>query len=340
MTINIAIKCVDGIVLGADSLMTRREGERSTPFPYHGKLFALGDLPIGVMISGEATTASTTAKAVVQDFIEEVAPQYRQGSYQLEEVARDLYSFMLKRFGRVPPVLTVALGGYSRGKQRSFGEVWILKLPLNRRKPEGAVTPAYPGNQDFQFGIKYLGSPEAKAAVERFMYGMDTGTILEIAIRSDALFKRVSAYVIEQLKKLRDVKIPDTLTELEPPGKLQTERRAYVEAFDVFRLVHNLEHHAEPIDPDMAVSDPESFIQKHLSQLLRKYHFLDRYLSLPMAVQLCRVLLLCAHARHNLADMPQGPDVGSQLTVATVTRERGFEHVLSWLPMSDLRVCV
>jgi len=330
VTINVVIKCVDGIVLGADSLMTLRQGSEKRTIavlPFHSKLLGLGGMPIGVMLNGQVTTPTTTAKAAIRGFVETETEKYAGRSYSVEEVATHLRDYIDDKIGKTPKALTITLGGYSRGGDRSFGEAWFIAWPTRE------IQPAYPNNEDFRFGVRYIGSPEAVAAVERFVYGMDVLTLGLMYNRRCKLFKSVSDYIIQRLRGMDGVTIPDEITALEAPSVADSEaHRLFDQAFDVFQLVEDDEEYEFVYFRD----DRAHYFQRVMQKLQGRYFFLDRYASLRMAIELCRFLLTCAYVRQNLAQVPEeGPDVGSELSVATVTRERGFEYVLRWHPMAS-----
>lgn len=323
MTINVAFKCADGIVLGTDSLMTLSapsqpgdEWPARVLLPFHDKLFQLGSWPIGVMINGKVSSPFTTVKELITGFPH--TPTGRQLSqvedYRLVDVAEGLLAHIHGNMADYlgGEQLEVIVAGFSRDGSHRFGEVYILTLnPLLR---ETKPLPLY--THDDEFGLYYGG---AREPLDRFIYGFSPSLLgLMRGPRRDQLFKRTAAYVIERLRDM-GVDIPADIEVSVPSGAALIK---YDEIFDLVGVISDYQRPANVFQLPQAM----------LEGSLVRYKFPEREFSLQMAIGLCQFLIMCAYVLHNYT--MRLPEVGSEMTVATITREAGFQYVLRWKPQS------
>lgn len=145
MTIAIAVKVDDGIVLASDSAATFGWTDQSTG-SYHvnqiynnaTKIFKLHkDLPLGAVAWGLGSIGRSSLKILAKDFRKELAANsnFHQDNYCVEQVAHLFKEFMCDRhyqtnFSSVAekdkPQIGFMVAGYSTGAPR--GEVWRLEL--------------------------------------------------------------------------------------------------------------------------------------------------------------------------------------------------------------------
>jgi len=314
MTINVALKCADGVVLGTDSLMTLSEGDERVLLPFHDKLFQLGDWPIGVMINGKVSTPVTTVKELITGFPQTPASrQLSQEDYRLVDVAESLLAHIygdVANYLEPGEQLEVIVAGFSHDGSHRFGEVYSLTLnPLLR---EAKPLPLY--THDDKFGLYYGG---AREPLDRFIYGFSPSLLgLMRGPRRDELFKRTAAYVIERLRDM-GVDIPANTEVPVPSGAALIK---YDETFDLVRVISDYQR------PENVFQLPQAMLEGSLV----RYKFPEREFSLQMAIGLCQFLMMCAYVLHNYT--MRLPEVGSEMTMATVTREAGFQYVLRWKP--------
>lgn len=304
MTINVAIKCPSGVVLGADGLVTISAGGPPISLvPYYAKLFALGDYAAGAMLNGAGSIGGRDVQSIVSDFAETCdAPE---DDYSLEFLARALRDHVQKeirdRAAGQNPLLEIIVGGYSRGlgaEGRIYGELYSLKW----ENAIGVVRSKY--NRDEEFGIHYGGQPQA---LDRFQYGLDDWTIAHMLEKRRALFDRVQDYIIEHLKQ--------------KGHRIRVGHRAPfpdIETFNVLGLVSDFEFGATPGETVKNVKEGAS----------QRFPTMERFFSLQMAVDYCAFLMSCAYAVNNFTYMV--PGVGSETSVGAVTRDGGFELLKSW----------
>ncbi len=70
--------------------------------------------------------------------------------------------------------------------------------------------------------------------------------------------------------------------------------------------------------------------------MVQRFETMERFFSLQVAVDFCAFLASCAYAVNNFTFTI--PEVGSEMQIATVTRETGFEFKKVWKVRSqDIR---
>ena len=301
MTINVAVKCPDGIVMCADSLVTiSAGGSPISLIPYYDKLFSIGDYAAGAMLNGAGSIGGSTIEDLVLQFSEfnESSPD----DYALQQLAQDLGAFVQEH---VPsgqdPLLEVIVAGYSRGDAaggRRFGEIYSL---LWERRPV-VVRPLY--SSDTEFGTHYGGQPQA---LDRFRYGIDDWIIADMLERRSELYQQAHDYVLEKLSE-DGVEIPQGTSVAMPT----------LADFDVLGLVSDYKIGGTP-------GETVKNIKEGMSQ---RFETMERFFSLQVAVDYCTFLASCSYAVNNFTFMI--PGVGSEVRVATVTLQDGFDYRQKW----------
>jgi hypothetical protein len=306
MTINVAIKCPDGIVLGSDGLETLSGGGPTVSLiPYTTKLFPIGEYSAGVMVNGAGIIGGRGVQVIISDFAE--AYNASEGDYSLGELARALREFVQgeirHRAAGQNPLLELIVCGYSRGssaEDRRYGELYSLKW----ENAPGVVRSKY--DRDEEFGTHYGGQPQA---LDRFQYGLDDWMIAGMLERREALFNQVQSYILAHLKG-KGHRIP--AGHRAPFPDLGT--------FNVLSLVSNFDFGETPGETVRNVKEGA----------LQRFFTMERFFSLQVAVDYCSFLMSCAYAVNNFTYVL--PGVGSEAQVASVTREGGFEVLRSWTP--------
>lgn len=310
MTINVAVKCPGGLVLGTDSLVSVVRdggGEGEAPralalVPHHRKLFQLGRLQAGVLLNGDISVRGRR----VEDMLTEFANQQRWDptSYDLGQVVKALSTHLKARFRGVrAPALQLIVAGYSPAKpQDEYGEIYKLTWPA------GTLEQLYAGDQ--RFGSVYGGDPDP---IFRFLYGFDRQTAGALFLNWDGLYGQTRDYIIEHLEK-GGVAIPDGLKDLPRPHIRSVQPWQLLSDFDLGDRKLSTEQLFEGITEDSQHEYASAFL----------------YYSLGMAVNFTWHMLMIAYAASNF--FLRLPVVGSELRIATITRERGFQRVWEGVP--------
>ncbi len=316
MTINVALKCPQGIVMGADSLVTLFGQDPTRPvalMPRYRKLFPLGALKAGAMLNGDVALSNGR-------MVEDVIAEYVEGldatkPYALKTLGRALATFIDDAVGGGRrPELEIIVCGFStaRGSPRN-GEMFTIQWD-----DDDAVQVSQQHEADTTFGYYAGGQP---AAIHRFLAGLDTKAAQALLDGADSRFEDFRAYAVREIEKAGQA-VPPILKDLQPPLMSDIPPWAGV---STYRLAGD----APPPGLSTLLGAIVSASQSAQRPLFN--HF-----SLPMAVDMVWHLLLMAWAESNfMADLPR---VGSQLTVATITRREGFCHVSSSEPGLGLSV--
>lgn len=313
MTINVAVKCPDGIIMGADGLVTipgLEEGSVGSMVPYFTKLFEIKGFSAAAMINGTGSIGGRTIEDIVAEFGETPEGQDSQ-NYSLKELAEKLgekIQSVVNAYGR-PITLEVIVGGYSKGQKaegKRYGE--IHNLMWRKRMDEGSKPnrfyskPIYPA--DRSFGTHYGGQTKV---LERFKYGIDEYILDEMWLRRDRLFNQVLRYILERLRK-EEVNIPQNI-QIDVPQRLGD--------FDVYGLFSDYERSGTG----------EEKIKKVKEGMKGRLKTMEGYFSLQTAVNYCLFLMWCAYAENAFTLIV--PGVGSEMRIASITR-KGFELIKKW----------
>lgn len=309
MTINVAIKCPEGLVLGADSLvsLTDSGGKTVAYAPRTRKIFRLGRLPAGLLLNGSvAMPGGRTIEDIVAEFGDSADCPSAAEPCDLQEVTRALRDFLAARIASGRPAMQLILGGYSRGKPGiRYGELYTITWD---RDSDGEIRAAY--TTDTDFGYIVGGQP---TAINRFLAGFDRPTLSVMLDAWARTFETVKQYILDQLAA-SGATVPPAAWDipLPPPS--------------VFLPWSPLSSYTL----GETVPDPDELLDEVLKKSRALYEPPLGFFSLPMAIDLAWHLMLMAYAESNY--LPRLPVVGSRLTIATVTRDHGFEHVWSGEP--------
>lgn len=334
MTINITVKCQQGIVMGSDSLVTLSKAGANQPAGYssrYRKIFSVGRCCAGVMLNGQVAVGGRT----VEDLVREVTEKIEASQFSLSEtgpflvevatIAKQIKAAVDKaaKVAPEPPSLQLFVAGFSPSATR-YGEVYTLTW----RASKSGVMEA-PLTNDGEFG--YLPAGQV-LAVDRFMEGFDANLVRSYVGGAGSRFREVTAYAGRELAAL--LRSPD--------GAVAPELRAILQGPAGAQLVDHVAGLLEALEPPLAAevvpwraisstkfdaSAPggDDFARYVIDGSRFKARPYYAQLSLPMAVDLTWHLLLMAHAEH--AFFPGLPRVGSRLTVATLSRRGGFAIV-------------
>jgi hypothetical protein len=304
MTVNVAVKCPDGIVMGADSLVTISAGGPPIALiPYYGKLFPLGDYAAAAMINGAGSVGGRDIQTVVEEF----ASSYGEpaGDYSLADLAESLRDFVQNeiqiRAAGQNPLMEIIVGGYSRGTRaegKVYGEIYSLKW----ENGPGAVRAKYVADEEF--GVHYGGQPQA---LDRFHYGFDDWSLGRMLERRAALFEQGQDYILGYLRE-RGHNIPASLRA--PMPRLNQ--------FNVLSLVSDFEFGETAGETIKKVKDGT----------VERFYTMERFFSLQVAIDYCVFLMSCAYAVNNFTYTL--PGVGSEATVLSITRRDGVRYEKSW----------
>lgn len=351
MTLNVVVKCPDGVVMGADSLLTMRneDGEVTMVIPYYSKLFPLSSpsknrgnrssnvesYAAGVTINGDTDCAGRPIPDMIEEFIETYEDQ-PSDDYSLETLAQDLAKYIQVRVDekKDPLALEILVGGYSKGdkgREKRFGEVysifWRRDNPNQKEATNFDFRHLY--DDDEKFGSWYGGQNNIP---DRFLYGTNETMTTEIIERGPILFNQARNYIFEILEANSvDVKEEIKAKIVAPPidGNLEW----YIKNFNILNLLTKFENF-----PGFESSFTEEQIGEYVSSpkfdmafdknRVGRLETMERFFSLQTAVNYCTFLLWCAYAESEFT--PIIPIVGSEMKVATITRQDGFNFRKLW----------
>jgi hypothetical protein len=323
VTINIAVKCPEGIVLGSDSLTTITDDSDSivSAIPYVSKLFSLGDspirdkaFPVGVMINGLNSIGGIRVEDIIEEFQEIYSNKHTSDEFSVANMAQDLGKYVqnyidttLGKSRKV--VLELILAGFSktkksnRKKQRNgykYGEIYSLFWEDSRTSRFRLVS-----NIDGEFLTYYGGQP---TALDRFRYGIDEWIIYRMLDRKDYLYEDVRDYIYEELRK-KSIDVPEIL-KVKVPNNMSK--------FNIFQLFSSGEQ-------GKTIGETIRNIKENMDD---RFRTMEGWFSLQTAVNYCIFLLGCAYA-HNAFTFVL-PVVGSEMRVASITRSEGFKFRRIW----------
>lgn len=191
MTICVAVRTAEGLVLAADSAVML-QGKVKTPggdvpgivqtFEFANKVARVKDYPVGTMSWGIASIADRSIQSLIMEFEHGYLSRDENQKYTVKRVADDLLRFLKGRYKAAypssrsgQPGLGLFIGGYSAGK--FFSEQYEYEFPKSTRwevirpnKPDG--TP--------DFGANWFGQ---KDALIRLIKGFDRNAIQELVNR-------------------------------------------------------------------------------------------------------------------------------------------------------------
>jgi len=206
VSLAIAVKGTEGIVLAADSRVTleaRKQGAPPLPITFDNatKLLSFsGDEHkyVGAITYGAAVIGSRTAHSFVSEF-EQTMLSEKPRRLSIKEYAGSLSSFFLKQWretvlgGYTGPDMTFVVGGYSPGS--AYGEIFLFSVP-NRPDPE-------PQHEN-GFGMTWGGQLEV---VSRLIHGFDP-QLMGIAQRVLNLDDKQTQALLAELRSKLQYPIP------------------------------------------------------------------------------------------------------------------------------------
>jgi hypothetical protein len=216
MSVAIAVKVSEGLVLGADSAATIRgkiqrpegiqEGVLKTYFNAR-KLMQIGDFPIGVLTWGAAFIGSRTIESLVREWEYDNHWQTKQDydenyedDFQVKKCAQELSKHIAKtyldEFGDEPdeekPIIGFIVAGYSQ--RGFFPEIWRFIVPLDE---EGAVHNQRPDrNGKPDFGATWYGLTDA---IVRLHFGRDD-QVIKIMSEKTEMSQQEVAEILQPLQ--------------------------------------------------------------------------------------------------------------------------------------------
>ncbi len=171
MSLGVALKGPEGVVLAADSRVTLgiTAGGQSLPIHYDNatKLLALPSSKHHHHVGAVTYGAAVLGLRTVHSYLPELELQLPQHRLKVEDFAQRLSDFFMERWrASMPakydgPSLTLLVGGYDEGA--AYGRVFLIELPSSP-KPVARN----PGEQDF--GMTWGGQIEI---VSRLIHGWD-----------------------------------------------------------------------------------------------------------------------------------------------------------------------
>lgn len=327
MTINIAVKCPEGIVLGADSLttITDNTGNIVSSVPFTSKLFSFSDSPkneknfsIGAMINGINSIGGIRVEDIIEEFEEIYRNKISLDGYDVANMAKDLndhIQYYINSTLRKEKTLTleVIIAGFSKNKKKTqnknfqpkqnkykYGEIYSYFWNDTRKSRFRPLS-----NMDAEFGTFYGGQP---TALDRFRYGIDEWVLYRMLSRKDWLYNQVKYYIYQQLKK-ESKDIPDIL-KVKPPSNISE--------YNIFQLFSSGE-------PGETYGDTIRNVKENMKDRLQT---MEGLFSLQTAVNYCIFLMSCAYAHSAFTFVI--PVVGSEMRVASITKTEGFKFRKIW----------
>jgi hypothetical protein len=327
MTINIAVKCPEGIVLGSDSLTTILDdntGNIVSSIPFSSKLFSLGDsskkdnnFAVGAMINGFNSIGGIRVEDIIEEFEEIYSNKVSSDEYSVADMAKELVNHIQHYINTILEQkrtvnLEIIIAGFSKSKkivlqenveQRSehkYGEIYSYIWNDSRQS-----TPRIVSNRDGEFGTFYGGQP---TMLDRFRFGIDDWIIYIMLERKNMLYDQVKYYIYKQLKN-ESKDIPDILN-VKPPTNISE--------YNIFKLFSAAE-------PGKTIGETIKNIKENMKC---KLETMERQFSLQAAVNYCIFLMSCAYAHSAFTFII--PVVGSEMRVASITRQEGFKFRKIW----------
>ena len=184
MSIAVAVKVNDGLVLASDSTVVIHGGPPGQPptvlktYDHGRKLADIKDYPIGTLTWGISTIGSRTIESLISEY-EFTLPSARDPvakGFQVRSVAENLKAFLRQRYeaehgplvpqaaGRLPS-LGILVSGYSDGAY--FPEQYLFDFPAI---PELQVRHPNKANGEPEFGVDWFGLNDT---ISRLIKGAD-----------------------------------------------------------------------------------------------------------------------------------------------------------------------
>ncbi len=183
MSICVSVKVGEGLILGADSVVTiSSQGQQGilNTYNYAQKLSQIGEYPIGTLNWGISQIGSRSIQSLLSQF-ERGIPREDNPDYTVEDIARQAYEFLLERYNQQfpenqqtsRPLLGTQVGGYSSGA--FFPDQFVFHIPHST-----SIERIREDNQDGSpnFGANWFGQTDA---ITRMYKVFDPGVIRAIA---------------------------------------------------------------------------------------------------------------------------------------------------------------
>ena len=182
MTIVVAVKVNDGLVLAADSALAIQGGIVGQPpgilktYDYGRKLSHIKDYPIGTLTWGTVLLGSRTIESLISEFefgLPSAKDEQIKG-FKIKDIAEQLREFLLERYqeqyGQLSldnglPSLGVLTSGYSDGQY--FPEQYLFEFP---GVPELQIRRPNKENGEPNFGADWFGLTDT---ITRLIKGAD-----------------------------------------------------------------------------------------------------------------------------------------------------------------------
>jgi hypothetical protein len=349
MTINVTVKCPDGIVMGADSLLSilKIDGSVGTIIPYFSKLFPIGPVvrsdvgntsrmnistadvgsryAAGAMINGAGHVAGRTLEDIIEEFGETNPADPK--NYDLRKLTEELaqrIQMLIDDEGEAI-ALELIVGGYSKGeavRTKRYGEIYSVlweqaEDDFKHRRYE--LNSLY--SSDTEFGTFYSGQFRM---LDRFMYGTDEWIISDMFDRSPLLFDQTRDYICKKLEESGIKGITEDLKKsIRPPENLDE----VLLNFNIYQLMSDFDPGKNQDEIIKNVMDG-TFLKRLKIGMVRRLRTPARFFSLQTAVNYCSFLMWCSYAESAFTNII--PRVGSEARIATITRHEGFRFRKIW----------
>jgi len=181
MTICIAVKVGEGLILAADSTTTIQDAKGGVikTYDYASKVAQIRDYPIGVFSWGVGGLGARSTQSLVMEFEHDLPSAESAKDFKVKGIADQFFEFFKQRYYAQPtpqkgdrPLLGLFVGGYSAGG--FFPEEYWFELPKHTN-----VEVRRPDNPDGSpnFGADWFGQTDA---ISRLIHGYDDGFIREL----------------------------------------------------------------------------------------------------------------------------------------------------------------
>lgn len=184
MTVCVAVKGGEGLILAADSTTTVHDAQGGVvkTYDYASKVAQIRDYPIGIFSWGMGGLGARSIQSLVMEFEHDLPPVQSAENFKVKEIADQLFKFFKQRYDAQPtpnkgnrPLLGLFVGGYSASG--FFPEEYWFEFPKDTR-----VEIRRPDNADGtpDFGADWFGQTDA---ISRLIHGYDNNLILEMINR-------------------------------------------------------------------------------------------------------------------------------------------------------------
>jgi len=192
MTICIAVRVAEGLVLAADSAVVL-QGQAKTPdgtivetiiqnFSFANKVTHFKDYPVGVLNWGIGSIKARSIQSLIMEFEYTYPQKGKSRAYTVRKIAEDLVTFIRKRYDEAYPAtlpmrpgLGFLVGGYS--DKGFFADEFVYQFPKSTEWR--TVRPDLPDGSP-SFGVNWYGMTDA---LQRLVLGYDRNAMAELVKR-------------------------------------------------------------------------------------------------------------------------------------------------------------